>query len=595
MVAAPVPSDRARSHARDPGRRAGRIDPLDVETRVVALARAGAPLRRSLAAIAARLVATRAWERLGFARLSDYARERAGLSARQVYDLAHVDAALAKLPRIEAAFASGTLTWTKARLLCRVATPEDESPWIEAARRLTARALAREVRAVDARALEAGGAETDEDGGIDERRETLVLRLDGEARSRWSRARLFARFNTGESLEPWAVAEAVAAEVLSAIPLDDVAARSLEESAHGCTGVETPGAHPVLRSAHGCTPDGVDSSSGAWGRACAQAPFLRSLVEGLGEADAFELDARLRRAVRLEQRLCAEMGPLLLALARTRGYRAYGCPSLGVFAREWLGISPRKAQALLRLERACLLSSPLREAWRAGRLSWRQAHVLVPLLVLESSTPWHAAWVARAQGVTVRRLEDDADRAIVSGVLDPDAQDGAPGDDPHTGARPMPAVGHPTPYYLYGCPRDAARLFRAVLATVQRRIERRAGRPGSESEALCAMIDHALESWGAHRKIPPEHRVFARDGWRCTAPGCTSYRNLHDHHIRFRSAGGSDDLSNRTTLCAWHHLRGVHAGVVRCTGRAPHGLRFELGVRRGKPPLAVYRSGDVAG
>jgi hypothetical protein len=308
-------------------------------------------------------------------------------------------------------------------------------------------------------------------------------------------------------------------------------------------------------------------------------------VEGLAEADAFELDARLLRAVRLEQRLCAEMGPLLLDLARTRGYRAYGCPSLDIFVREWLGISPRKVQALLRLERACVVSPSLREAWRSGHLSWRQAHVLVPLLVLEGSVPWHAAWVTRAQGITVRRLEDDVERAIVSGVLDP---------DPHTGARPTAPAGHPTPYYLYGCSRDVARLFRAVLATVQRRIERRARRPASESEALCAMLDRALESWGAHRKVPPEHRVFARDGWRCTVPGCTSCRNLHDHHIRFRSAGGSDELSNRTTLCAWHHLRGVHAGVVRCTGRAPHRLRFELGVRRSRPPLATYRSGDVA-
>lgn len=63
-------------------------------------------------------------------------------------------------------------------------------------------------------------------------------------------------------------------------------------------------------------------------------------------------------------------------------------------------------------------------------------------------------------------------------------------------------------------------------------------------------------------------------------------RNLHDHHIRFRSAGGGDELENRTTLCAWHHLRGVHAGLVRLEGRAPDGLRFEL-------PVGVYLSGDV--
>ncbi len=67
-------------------------------------------------------------------------------------------------------------------------------------------------------------------------------------------------------------------------------------------------------------------------------------------------------------------------------------------------------------------------------------------------------------------------------------------------------------------------------------------------------------------------------------------RNLHDHHIVFRSAGGSDGLENRVTLCAFHHLRGVHTGLVSVTGRAPDRLRFEL-------PLAVYTSGDrlVAG
>ena len=61
----------------------------------------------------------------------------------------------------------------------------------------------------------------------------------------------------------------------------------------------------------------------------------------------------------------------------------------------------------------------------------------------------------------------------------------------------------------------------------------------------------------------------------------------------FRSAGGADHTANLTTLCAWHHLRGVHAGVLRCTGVAPDGLRFELGLRSDGPPRAVYRSGEV--
>jgi len=88
--------------------------------------------------------------------------------------------------------------------------------------------------------------------------------------------------------------------------------------------------------------------------------------------------------------------------------------------------------------------------------------------------------------------------------------------------------------------------------------------------------------------------VIERDGYRCAVPGCTSRRNLQDHHIRFRSACGSDAPENRITLCAFHHQRGLHAGLLRIQGRAPDGLLFELGLRPGTPPLLRYRSGDVA-
>jgi hypothetical protein len=53
------------------------------------------------------------------------------------------------------------------------------------------------------------------------------------------------------------------------------------------------------------------------------------------------------------------------------------------------------------------------------------------------------------------------------------------------------------------------------------------------------MLDHVLSSWAVlDEKLAARHRVFARDGWRCAAPGCT-LQNLHDHHIRFRSAAGA--------------------------------------------------------
>ena len=69
-------------------------------------------------------------------------------------------------------------------------------------------------------------------------------------------------------------------------------------------------------------------------------------------------------------------------------------------------------------------------------------------------------------------------------------------------------------------------------------------------------------------------------------------QNLQDHHIIFRSRGGTDDESNRVGLCAFHHLRGVHGGRLRCTGRAQDGLTWQIGIRPGKAPLVTYASGD---
>jgi hypothetical protein len=36
------------------------------------------------------------------------------------------------------------------------------------------------------------------------------------------------------------------------------------------------------------------------------------------------------------------------------------------------------------------------------------------------------------------------------------------------------------------------------------------------------------------------------------------------HHLVFRSHGGGEDDGNLVTLCATHHLRGIHRGRLRC-------------------------------
>jgi len=154
-------------------------------------------------------------------------------------------------------------------------------------------------------------------------------------------------------------------------------------------------------------------------------------------------------------------------------------------------------------------------------------------------------------------------------------------------------------------PSDVAADFLAAVASSRRRLERLASsvpwdepwpEPGTAPTGslraarhcfvrcrrtpawvgLLAMIEDFVAVWDCGQRAR-ENEVYVRDGWRCTAPGCTSRRNLEDHHIVYRSQGGGDALSNRTCLCRFHHQRGEHGGLASCRGSAPLGIVWRLG------------------
>ncbi len=244
----------------------------------------------------------------------------------------------------------------------------------------------------------------------------------------------------------------------------------------------------------------------------------------------------------------------------------------------------------------------LREAYRSGRLSWVKAHCLIPLLLLDIEGEWRPVWVAWAERVTVRRLEADVERALLLRA----------GHDrafarcqfhPERAQDPIPEEEQPcapevdleaTQQLVWRVPREVASLFSGVLGTLRAELRRERGRFPTDGEVFDGLLDGALLAWTLRdpraRRADP---VIERDGYRCAVPGCTSRRNLHDHHIVFRSACGSDEPENRITLCAFHHQRALHAGLLRIRGRAPDALLFELGLRQGAAPLVRYRSGDI--
>ncbi len=117
----------------------------------------------------------------------------------------------------------------------------------------------------------------------------------------------------------------------------------------------------------------------------------------------------------------------------------------------------------------------------------------------------------------------------------------------------------------------------AAACRAVRKVEGRWLRPG---ECLGRLAEHFIETWkeALKERNTVQKRVLARDRWCCQVPGC-SRAAAHVHHIIPRSAGGTDDEWNLVSLCAAHHLHGVHMGWVHVSGRAPGALVWELGER----------------
>ena len=68
-------------------------------------------------------------------------------------------------------------------------------------------------------------------------------------------------------------------------------------------------------------------------------------------------------------------------------------------------------------------------------------------------------------------------------------------------------------------------------------------------------------------------KVEARDGGRCTFPGCGKDVFLECHHIVHRARGGSNDASNLQLVCWLHHAL-IHEGGWSIRGPAGHGCTW---------------------
>jgi|GEM_PF-2233668 len=643
--------------------------------------------RLVLGRLAQLLLGQRLHRHIGFVRLSDYSRERLGLSARQLQSLAQVTQWLSTRPELGRAFKTGEISWSELRRRVVADKTSDE---------------ARVDTAAGAAPSDAATSADDSDDLIEgEPAVEFHLSCPPSLRLLWRRAVELAARAAGSSLSYWQAAELIAAEALGGTAAEEPPASSManreSDSADGVTGdlavapqaPSGPAPESVSAGDPPCITEeqqrggDADESFGLDEQLLPQPPpksafpdtrlpsDLLRLTRGLSTISPHELDARLRHVVRAMQSLDWQTGCLLRTLFSLHLHREIGFASSSLYIRSRLQISVRKARGLVAIERATLLHcSELSRAYRDGKISWLRALAILPVLSEDSGH----LWVERAARVTLRRLHDevtwalnradasngrsglrppplgasidtlDSDLAVATDPADhsgdtdnagnagntdsPDnpsssestneVHSGAHGGNGTSGDTPNDPANPDTPstaadseseselhsgahgggnYIGYGngglsFSSVTIRFFGplSVVALLHQALER-SGRPGEPRwRTMERMLRTVMQEWNSQ----PRHRdpVFDRDGWRCSVPACSSRRNLHDHHIVFRSHGGDNRLSNRIAICAGHHLYGIHRGRLRAKRSENGPPQWQLGVRAGGPPLMELH-GDV--
>ncbi len=462
--------------------------------------------------------------RLGYSSVGDYAEDRLGINASTADKMARLAIALRDRPVLRAAVWRGEVSARKADAILPVARGIAEEAWVRRAPGETVRALKVAVKA-------AIGGEPEED----ERWERASVGISSEARAKLDEALSLAGKVLGATTPKWQRLEAICCEYLGAHPEADDGGVNGEGLSR-----ETIESLQELKA-------GLEHEMQKWDF-LENVPLVAAPEGNVGpECSPQLIDEELRRLVGLRDEWDEVFGHLAMLLRLTGLWRDMGFVSFAHYCAERLQMAERTVAQRASLARSFYFLPGLRKAMRDGRLSYEKARLVASCA--DDSTV--EDWIRRAEGMTCVALRREIQAAE---------------------ERQMCARGD-----LDLCvPARVGTLLAAACRAV-RKVEGRWLRPG---ECLGRLAEHFIETWkeALKERNTVQKRVLARDRWCCQVPGC-SRAAAHVHHIIPRSAGGTDDEWNLVSLCAAHHLHGVHMGWVHVSGRAPGALVWELGER----------------
>ena len=471
--------------------------------------------------------------RLGYSGIGDYARERLGIAASTARKMARLARELRDRPIVRLAVQSGEMSVRKAEAVLPVARGDAEVSWVARARVDTVRGLKVAVKDPDAPDPEED--EEDEEWG------RLSIPLSAEARPDVDEAFELAKKALGKNPLKWQRSVALCEEFLSVHPAPD----------------DGGGGGPLLSAPAKDSMEPIkellEQESAQWAFLAQPEPVPAEAPSPDAEDDPWLLDEELRRFTERRNQRDASFGHLALHFRSLEGWRHLGFASLEHYCCERLGMGERTVQQRIALERKLHDFPSLRQAMRDGRVSYEKAR----LIARHATAVTVDALIDRARQMTCIELRRELEAKE-------EVQMCAKGE------------------FALVAPRRVV----ALLDLVIRAAHKEAGRSLPPGECLRMIARHFIEVW---KPILPERntlqkQVLARDRGLCQVPGCSRAAE-HAHHIDYLSAGGADEAGNLISLCATHHLHGVHMGYIRVSGNAPHGLRWQLGVRLGKAPL----------
>src|SRR5882762_5487074 len=474
--------------------------------------------------------------RLGYSGIGDYSRERLGIAASTARKMARLARELRDRPLVRLAVQSGEMSVRQAEAILPVARGDAEASWVARGRMDTVRGLKAAVKDPDAPDPEEWGRLS---MPLSEEQRPVVeegLALAGKA----------LRANVPKGLRYGALCE------------EFLGAHIAQDDGGGAEAALSASAKDLLEP----IKERLEKESAQWTFLAQVDPVAAPRVSSDAEDDPWLQDEELRRLMGMRNQWDGAFGHVALVFRSLEGWRYLGFASFEHYCCERLGMAERTVQQRIALERKLHDFPSLRQAMRDGRVSYEKARLIA----------------RHASDATVDSLIDRAGRMT---CIELRRELEAKEEVQMCAKRVLDLV--------------APRRVLALLALAFRAARKAAGRWLPPGECLRIIAAHFIEVWKpilAERNTP-QKRVLARDRGFCQVPGC-SRAATQVHHIEYRSAGGSDEEGNLVGLCAAHHLHGVHLGYIRVRGKAPHGLRWQLGVRLGAAPLVEIVTAPTA-